>query len=361
MPPPTCPAPGSDPPQLHGGPAPAELEALGLRPEDVLDFSVSTNPYGPTPAMLEAIRRAPLAVYPDPAALLARRILGAHLGVPAAQLALGNGAADLLWGLARALVRPGDPVLVVEPTFSEFRSAARAAGGTMVEWRAQEPDFAIDVAAVADRAQACRAAVLYLCAPNVPTGAAVPAGALVTLAAALPRTQIVLDQSFLLLSERFDDLGAPLPDNVVRVRSLTKEHNVPGLRVGYVVAPEETLARLEAQRPAWSASAPAQAAVIASCEEGAFVAASRARLQGDRDRLVGALRALGLSPTPSSANFFLLRVGAADELRRRLLAEHGVLVRDCTSFGLPAHIRLAARPAADGERLLAALRSTLAC
>src|SRR5205823_6635665 len=98
----------------HGGPHHEELERLGLLPEDVLDFSVSTNPYGPAPAVVEAIRRAPVATYPDPSATLARRKLAEHLGVLPIHLALGNGAADLLWNLARALVRPRTTVLIVE-------------------------------------------------------------------------------------------------------------------------------------------------------------------------------------------------------------------------------------------------------
>jgi histidinol-phosphate/aromatic aminotransferase/cobyric acid decarboxylase-like protein len=340
----------------HGGPTLTELESLGLRPEDVVDFSVSTNPYGPTAAMVEAIRHAPIAPYPDPQATVARRHQGQHLGLPPERLALGNGAADLLWALARTLVGPATRVLIVEPTFCEFRAAAEAAGAETFEWRARpEDDFVIDLAAVIDRARAGRVQVVYLCAPNVPTGTALPASDLGVLAAALPATSIVLDQSFLLLSERFADLTVPLPDNVVCVRSLTKEHGIPGVRVGYALAREEILGRLERQRPAWSTSAAAQAAVIAACAADGFVSESRARLLARRATLAAALAGLGLRPVPSTTNFFLLAVPSGAELRRRLLVRDRVLVRDCASFGLPHHVRLAARPDADCDRLVQAL------
>jgi histidinol-phosphate aminotransferase len=259
-------------------------------------------------------------------------------------------------------VRPGTTVLTVEPTFSEFRAAAAAAGGTLVEWRARAEDgFRIDVPAIADRARAAGAGVLYLCAPNVPTGAAVAAPEIARLADALAGVELVLDQSFLLLSEGWADGEVPLPENVLCVRSLTKEHNIPGVRVGYVLASEERLARLERHRPAWSTSAPAQAAAIATCAEQRFVAESRVRLLHDRRRMEAGLSALGLRPVPSTTNFFLLPVGDAPALRRRLLANHRILVRDCTSFGLPSFVRLAARPAADLDRLVAALRAELPC
>lgn len=347
----------ADPAPSHGGPALAELERLGLRAEAILDFSVSTNPYGPAPSVLEAIRHAPVALYPDPAATLARRRLGEHLGVQPERLALGNGAADLLWALARMLVQRDTTVLMVEPTFSEFRTAAGAAGARLVEWRSRaEDDFRLDVPAIIDRARATRAEVMYLCVPNVPTGATLAAPEVAALAAALPDVELVLDQSFLLLSERWRDLEIALPDNVLCVRSLTKEHNIPGVRVGYVLGTEGRLARLDRQRPAWSTSAPAQAAAIATSSEARFVATSRARLLEDGRQLRQSLTAVGLRPLPSTANFFLLPVPSGADLRHRLLTRHQILVRDCASFGLPAFVRLSARPAADRDRLLSALR-----
>jgi len=57
--------------------------------------------------------------------------------------------------------------------------------------------------------------------------------------------------------------------------------------------------------------------------------------------------------------FCAVPVGDAARLRIALLARHRILVRDCASFGMPGHVRLAARPAADRDRLLAALREEL--
>jgi histidinol-phosphate/aromatic aminotransferase/cobyric acid decarboxylase-like protein len=100
----------------------------------------------------------------------------------------------------------------------------------------------------------------------------------------------------------------------------------------------------------------AQAAAIAcaSDEAEATVAATRAAMLADRRALEGALAARGVRTLPSTTTFFLADVGDAAAHRDRLLRGHGLLVRDCASFGLPALIRLGARPAADRERLLAA-------
>jgi histidinol-phosphate/aromatic aminotransferase/cobyric acid decarboxylase-like protein len=359
-------APGSPAPapqraeRPHGGLSDPELRALGISAADILDLSASCNPYGPCASVVDAIRAAPLDRYPDPTAAAARDALASALDTAPDCIALGNGAAELLWTLASVLVRPGTPVVIAEPTFGELRAAVEHAGAVVHEWRARPDDgFAIDLAAIGRAIREHRAAVAYLCAPNTPTGAAIPAGDVRALAAALPDTIFILDQSFLSLSERFADVAVPQPANVACVRSLTKDFAIPGVRVGYLLAAPDLVARVERARAAWTTSAAAQAAAVAACAAGAFVADSRDRILADRAHLAAALRALGLAPAPSTAGFVVVCTGDAAGLRRRLLA-HRIAVRDCASFGLPDHIRIAARPAADRARLLAALARELA-
>ncbi|HEU4734838.1 MAG TPA: aminotransferase class I/II-fold pyridoxal phosphate-dependent enzyme, partial [Kofleriaceae bacterium] len=251
-------------PRVHGGLPHAELRALGLGAGEVLDLSASCNPYGPCARVVEAIRAAPIDRYPDPAATAAREALAGALGVAPGQIALGNGAAELLWTLASLLVRPGAGVVVVEPAFCELRIAAEHAGGQIHDWRARPDDgFAIDLSAVGRVVRDRAAAIAYLCAPGTPTGAAVPAAQVRALAEAHPATTFVLDQSFLSLSERFADATVAQPPNVACIRSLTKDFAIPGVRVGYVVAAPALIARIERARAAWTTSAAAQAAAIA--------------------------------------------------------------------------------------------------
>jgi histidinol-phosphate/aromatic aminotransferase/cobyric acid decarboxylase-like protein len=278
--------------------------------------------------------------------------------VTADQIALGNGAAELLWTLATVLLRPGDAVVVVEPAFGELRAAAEHAGARICEWRTRPDDgFAVDIAAVGDAIAGCAARLAYVCAPGTPTGAAVPVAGIAALARAQPQATIVLDQSFLSLSARYADADVRLPDNVVCVRSLTKDHAIPGVRIGYLIAAPALVARVEHGRASWTTGAAAQAAALAACAAGGFVAESRARLLAERAQLTALLDGLGLCAAPSSTGFVAVRTGDAGGVRRRLLARHRVLVRDCSSFGLPDHIRVAARTAACRERLAVALRA----
>ena len=126
------------------------------------------------------------------------------------------------------------------------------------------------------------------------------------------------------------------------VGSLTKLLACPGLRVGYVLATEPRRWR----QPAWSVNGLA-AAALPDLLEAVDLPAWAAGVGELRDRLVDVLRGAGLDPEPSDANFVLVR---APGLRDRL-APHGVLVRDCASFGLPHHVRIAVPDDAGLARL----------
>lgn len=328
--------------------------ALGIDPAKVVDFSVNLNPYGPCAPVLHAARAADLARYPDPQARAARaawaRALERHLD----EIAVGHGAADLLWAIARAFLQPSDRVVIAEPTFSELRYAAAAMGAFVDRPSAREADgFSLRLDELVAYAQGAR--LLYICSPNNPTGERIAPAALARLAEAVAPTLVVLDQSFVALSDHADDARAALPDNVIRVRSLTKEFACPGLRIGIVVGSAPLVARIEAARPTWATSAPALAALAEAAAAGAFVVDSWRKLRTDRDATRALLGSHGLSPLSSDTSYLLVPVRGEAAAWKAGLLRHNVLVRDCASFGLPRHVRIAALPEAARATLGAAL------
>tara|TARA_R110002096_G_scaffold16898_3_gene57777 strand:+ start:43119 stop:44189 length:1071 start_codon:yes stop_codon:yes gene_type:complete len=347
-------------PPVHGGLHHNELSEFCLDPKRILDFSVNINPYGPAPAVLRAARAANLRHYCDPTAADTRDALGTHLEIQANEIALGNGAAELMWSLARLLADPKRPALIVGPTFSEYTSAIRSYGGAVtLHQTTSETGFAVAPQRLIADIEREASASVYLCTPNNPTGTALPMASICELAMLFPKTTFVVDQAFLSLSPQHRDLGVHPTPNMVLLRSLTKDHSIPGLRVAYLIAEAKLTAALERGRPPWTVSAPAQAALLASLVESDFVENCRLRMESDRNYLAQGLRTLGLAPLPSNAPYLVAKVGNATKLRERLLREHQILIRDCTSFAMPEYIRLASRPTYDIDRLLAALGKAL--
>ncbi|MDP2951686.1 MAG: aminotransferase class I/II-fold pyridoxal phosphate-dependent enzyme, partial [Chloroflexota bacterium] len=155
---------------VHGVVGEAELEALGLRADQVVDFSVNTNPFGPSPLVQEAISRVDLARYPDPEARALVRALAEKLGLPPAQVMVGNGSLEVLWLLALACLRPGDKALILGPTFGEYERASRLHGAQVLWLRANEKDFQLDLGAAGELLRRERPRLTFLCQPNNPTG-----------------------------------------------------------------------------------------------------------------------------------------------------------------------------------------------
>src|SRR5215212_11098226 len=87
--------------EAHGGVRLSELRLWGLAPADVIDFSASVTPYGPSPMVREALRRAPLDRYPDVDSTELCESLSAHLTVPMECIVPGNGATELIHAAAR--------------------------------------------------------------------------------------------------------------------------------------------------------------------------------------------------------------------------------------------------------------------
>jgi len=347
----------------HGGLPLAELEQLAIEPASVLDLSTTLSPLPAHPSVVRAVRACDVHNYPDPQCALAKQAIAHAMQLDPTRLVLGHGSVELLWSLVRVLAdgaEPGKPLLLVSPTFSEPEAAARAHGLPVAHVEmAEDSGFAIDAQRIANAIARHAPFAVYMCQPNNPTGSALPRAQLCDLIERHSHLPFIVDEAFLSLSLLHADAFSALPLNAIRVRSLTKDHGLAGLRVGYAVCAPELGDQLERERPPWMISAPSQAAVIATMAQVDHVANVRAELLQHKALLVAELEELGITTVPSRATFFLARVGDGDALRTRLLREHAVLVRSGSTFGLPSFIRLPACLPAARSKLVGALVDTL--
>jgi histidinol-phosphate aminotransferase len=152
------------------------------------------------------------------------------------------------------------------------------------------------------------------------------------------------------LSQNMVDLG-----NLVILRSMTKDYALAGLRLGYAIAAEPIISTLKRVRPPWNVNAIAQKAGIVAMNADSYLQECSNKIREARDFLIKELERLGLPSLPSQTNFFLVEVGNATAFRQTLLNK-GILVRDCTSFGLPQYIRLAPRTLPECQKLVESIK-----
>lgn len=331
---------------------------MGLSPDDILDFSVSSNPFGPAPAVKRAFARTPVDRYPDSSSGALRTALAEALGVSPESILIGSGSMEIIRLLALAYVSAGDRVLIPEPTFGEYEIAARIMGARIIRSRAtEESGFRLQAADILARIREHRPRIVFLCQPNNPTGQYWSKSEVQSILRADPDTLIALDEAYIAFAENpWNSLGLLSCRNLLIVRSLTKDHALAGLRIGYAVGDPEVNGTLRRVCPPWNVNAPAQQAALAAVRETAYVERCREQVLRARDYLMNALRERGFPVLPTEAHFFLVKVGNAAAFRRNLL-RRGVMVRDCTSFGLPDHIRIAPRTLPECRKLIEAIDS----
>lgn len=294
----TLPAAGA-----HGGDGPAVARALGLDPSELLDLSQNLNPFAPDVSALATRHLDTLGHYPDDRS--ATRLLAQALEVDPARLLLTNGGSEAI-----ALL------------IAEYGGQVRA-----------EPEFALHPRG--DRGPVWRSN------PHSPTG----------LLAGPEEHADVWDEAFHALATGHWSAGR----SGLVVGSLTKTFACPGLRLGYVLVEDpDDLARVQRHQPHWSVSA-FSLAVLPDLLESADLPTWSAQVSETRQDLVALLRGHGLEVTHGAAPWVLVhRPGLREDL-----APHGVLVRDCSSFGLPGVARVAVPHPDQLVRLDRALVRTL--
>lgn len=356
---------------VHGAIGPAELRRLGLRAGELLDFSASISPLGPPPGVGAALRAVDLAAYPDPECLELREAIAAHLAsgggpvLPLERILVGNGSTEIFHLLARAWLSgaPDASALLLTPTYGEYRGAGALAGASIHQLEASAADgFRWNLEQAADSILRHRPQLVFLCNPNNPTGVYLREDEVSRIADAAEQagSLLVLDEAYLgFVAQPWDSLPLLARDNVLLVRSMTKDYALTGLRLGYALAPAPVIARLRAFQPDWSVNSLAQAAGAAALADGAYLPRARAAVFAAKGWLAAELARLGYPPEPAEANFLLLRVGDAARWRAALL-RHGVVVRDCASFGLPEYLRIGIRPMDDCRRLAEAVAAVAA-
>ncbi len=365
---------------IHGTPDYAELDALGLDPSEVIYFSSNINPYGPPAAVVEAVQkeisRSFLARYPDSRSQRLREKIGAYHGLPADAVLVGNGTADLIWLLAHAYGN-NRQAAILSPTFSEYADGVIMAGGHPIHlalpgWhRIRRRSYAPGGTTLAQTRQALETSspwLVFICNPNNPTGEYLSPGELRYLWEGAPNALWVIDEAYAEFTEDpwsaaqwvmgagNGSSGRARRPGCVVLRSMTKDFALGGLRLGYLLAAPSIVERLQQVQPPWSVNNVAQLAGLVALDEMRWREETTARLRKDVYQLQEDLRASGYAPLPTTVNYFLLPVGDASSIRDRLV-ESRMFVRDCTSFGLPEHIRIAARPPEENASLVETMSS----
>ncbi|MFF7456096.1 histidinol-phosphate transaminase [Kitasatospora sp. NPDC008115] len=336
-----------------------------------VQLNTNENPY-PLPEELvariaervaEAARH--LNRYPDRDAVELREGLAAYLtrttghAVARENVWAANGSNEVLQQLLQTFGGPGRTALGFEPSYSMHALISRGTGTGWISGP-RNADFTVDLDAAVAAIAEHRPHVVFVCSPNNPTGTAVGADTVLRLyeaAQAARPSLVVVDEAYVEFSHRDSLLslieGRP---NLVVSRTMSKAFGAAGLRLGYLAADPAVVDAVQLVRLPYHLSAVTQATALACLEHTDTLLGYVGRLKEERDRLVEALRGLGLEVTDSDANFVQFGRFADTHAVWQAILDHGVLVRD---NGVPGWLRVTAGTPAENDAFLDAVATVI--
>jgi histidinol-phosphate aminotransferase len=322
---------------------------------NVVKLSSNENPFGPSPAAQEAIKRAAHEVHRYPStdhAELRSAIAEVH-GLNMDNIICGVGSDEIIHFLCQAYVGPGDEVVHTEHGFSMYRISTLAAGGTPVEVAENERMTDVDkiLAGCTDKTK-----LVFIANPNNPTGTMIGLAEVERLAEGLPEGAIlVLDGAYAEYVAGYDG-GAKMVErrnNVVMTRTFSKLYGLGGMRVGWGYGPKEIIDVLNRIRGPFNLSTIALAAAEAAVRDTDYVEKCRFENTRMRTWLAEALAEHGVPSDTSMGNFILARFHNPEEAHAcdDFLQSEGLIVRRVDSYKLPNALRITVGDEASCRRV----------
>lgn len=331
----------------------------GLDPDSLIKLSSNENPHGPSPAAIEAIRehadrvhQYPKSSHTDLTAKIAEK-----WDVDPEQVWVSPGADGSIDYLSRAALTPDDRVLVPDPGFAYYAMSARYhhAEPTTYELSAAD-EFAQDAETVLTAYSGER--IVYITSPHNPSGTTMPLAEVEAVAdATAPQTLVVVDEAY----GEFAAVDSAIPlvsdrDDIAVLRTFSKAYGLAGLRIGYSVVPEswgEAYARVNTP---FAANELACRAALAALDDEEHVTESVETACWAREYIASELNA----PTIDSAGNFVLAAVEDATAVADAAQDAGVIIRDCTSFGLPEYVRISTGTRTETRAAVSTLNELLA-
>jgi histidinol-phosphate aminotransferase len=330
----------------------------------VFKLSANEAALGPSPKAVEAFKNASarLEDYPDGSARLLREAIGRSFNIDPANVVCGVGSGELLHYLANIYLGPGDEAIHTTHGFLLYPIATMANGASSVV--APEKNLTADVDSILSKVTP-RTKIVWLANPNNPTGTYVSASEVKRLRDNLPsNVLLVLDAAYAdFVSDADYEAGVELvkaTENTVMARTFSKIHGLAAARLGFIFGPAHLIDVVNRTRDPFNANGPGMQAAIASLADTAHYNAARAHNETWRTWLTDEVTKLGLTVTPSAANFILIHFpeakGKSAEDADAFLTKRGLILRAVKAYKLPQALRLTVGTEEANKLVIAALQ-----
>ncbi len=358
-------------PCVHGGNVWEISEKFNIPLEQVIDFSVSTNPLDVPKKALQSISQhlSTIRNYPDPDHEWLTKTLSNYVSVAPNNIIVGNGSTELIYLFTEVFVETGCNTIIPVPTFGEYKMATMRVGGSPLFLRCDSAkNFRLDFEEL-ESIISKKTRLIFFCNPNSPTGSLYEKDDVLNIVrlAAEKSVFVFLDEDYIDFVD--DDKRYSMAEYVTRydnlfvLRSLTKFFGLAGLRIGFGVGSPDVVKILKKAKMPWSVNSLAMFAAMEAVTDEEFIKNSRLLISRSKRQLQEMLQEISwLKVYPSETNFFLIEItkrGLTSTELKEGLARKGLLIRDCSDFdGLNNRFfRVAVRRTEENKKLIEHLKS----
>ncbi|TRO52241.1 histidinol-phosphate transaminase [Candidatus Bathyarchaeota archaeon] len=314
-----------------------------------------------TKILLDSCKNIDIREYPPPRGSLAVKAIADFLGYSESEVAVANGADEIMDLLMKVFVRRGSKVMVAEPTFPMYTFFTELYGGKKVNVMLKK-DYNLDVDAMLKKADK-DTRLLFVCSPNNPTGNQFLASDIKTLLNEF-KGVVVVDEAYVDFASSSVINWIRDYDNLAVLRSFSKAFGLAGIRLGYVVSSKHVIKYVQRVVGPFNVNSVTQQTIMSALQNWSYFKQQIDLVIKERQWLMNSLKQIdGIKPYTSDANFILFRV-TKDKLTSTTLAERvekrNVLVKDRGQLPLLENcIRVTVGTRDMNERFISALTESL--
>lgn len=327
----------------------------------VVKLASNENPYGSSALVKEAIAAEieNMALYPDGYAAELRAAVAKHVGVEQDQLIFGNGSDEVIQIICRALLSADTNTVMPTPSFPQYKHNAVIEGAEIREVPLRGGDHDLDAML---RAIDENTTIVWVCSPNNPTGTYVKGDELISFMKQVPKhTLIVMDEAYFEYAADQADYPDTVEflneyENLIVLRTFSKAYGLASLRIGYGIANESLLQKIEPAREPFNTSRMAQKVAIVALEDQAFIEECKKKNEEGLQQYYAFCDKNGLNYYPSFTNFVLIDFGRQGDEVFQFLLQRGFIVRSGNALGFPTSVRITVGTKEQNEQIIELLQ-----
>ncbi len=343
-----------------GKPIELVVREFGIKPSEIIKLASNENPYGPSPKVIEAVRKEAKNMhrYPDDSFFELKDGLSREFDVESKNIIIGAGSDQVLEFVVHA-VKP-NKVLMAGITFAMYEIYSNQVGAKIIKTSSKEHN--LDEFREIYKKE--KPEIIFLCVPNNPLGECLDSKDVFEFLDEIKEdTLVVVDGAYQEFASFKDKNKTINPKDILKYKNVlytgtfSKAYGLGGMRVGYGIANEWIIKNLHKLRPPFNITTLSLKAAIEALKDKEWVKRGIENNFKEMQKYIDFAKKYNLNYIESYTNFIVLYIRESTKIANELL-KRGIIVRDMASYGFDA-LRITIGKPQENDKVLKVLEELI--